>query len=251
MAAAARAALEALAALPVDVPGRAPKGPTSAGHWYDSYLGFGQDFGEGLYDGFKSQAMFGWNTSVGHLLLDPKGSAQFLQEQGDVGELAGKHPDQFGKSLIDWNDWTAGHPGRASGELLATVATLVAFKRGPSALAATGPESRTLLQLSTAESWGNRSTLSDHLLRHGRDFGAATEHEYAAQASLFLQRSQMTGLPTKIGTSGVIRVYDPATGTFAAYNADGTTRTYFVPRRGQAYFDDQPGLPVHWLGKNP
>lgn len=57
----------------------------------------------------------------------------------------------------------------------------------------------------------------------------AIESGYAQQASEFLQRSQAESLPTKIDANGVIRTYDPATNTFGAYNADGTTRTFFSP----------------------
>lgn len=40
---------------------------------------------------------------------------------------------------------------------------------------------------------------------------------------------------------GVIRVYDPATNTFGAYNPSGTTRTFFTPKRGIDYWTKQPG----------
>jgi len=36
-------------------------------------------------------------------------------------------------------------------------------------------------------------------------------------------------------------VYDPATNTFGAYAADGTTRTFFKPGNGMAYWNTQPG----------
>ena len=127
MAGAARAALETVAGLPVHRPGPAPKAAVRAARWYDRYLAFGRDFGEGLYDGFKAQAMMGWNASVGHLLVDPKGYVESLREEGDVGELAGKHPEEFAGALIDWSDWTSGHPGRAAGELTAAAATTAAL----------------------------------------------------------------------------------------------------------------------------
>lgn len=45
----------------------------------------------------------------------------------------------------------------------------------------------------------------------------------------------------KVDEDGVIRVYDSDTNTFGSYNSDGTTRTYFKPEDGQAFFDSQPG----------
>jgi len=64
---------------------------------------------------------------------------------------------------------------------------------------------------------------------------------YASQASQFLQDSQVDGLPTKIDAEGVIRVYDPDTNTFGAYNPDGTTRTFFQPTSPN-YWAGQPGF---------
>lgn len=36
------------------------------------------------------------------------------------------------------------------------------------------------------------------------------------------------------------RVFDPKTGAFAAYNRDGTTKTFFKPG-SPGYFERQPG----------
>ena len=71
-------------------------------------------------------------------------------------------------------------------------------------------------------------------------FAARDPEDYAARAWLFLVRAKTEGLPAKRDDSGVVRVYDPRSGAFAAYNRDGTTRTYFKPGR-RDYFADQPG----------
>ena len=76
--------------------------------------------------------------------------------------------------------------------------------------------------------WGH-GDLMDHFGRHGAYFGAKSADEYADMASVFLQRSQATGLPTKVDANGVIRVYEPATNTFGSYNPNGTTKTFFKP----------------------
>ena len=85
--------------------------------------------------------------------------------------------------------------------------------------------------------------MADHFDRHGRDFRAASAEAYAAQAWLFLVRACADGLPAKQDSEGVVRVFDPHSGAFAAYNRDGTTKTYFKPGR-RGYFEDQPGEPV-------
>lgn len=56
----------------------------------------------------------------------------------------------------------------------------------------------------------------------------------------FVVESQCQGLPTKIDSEGVIRVYDPSTSTFGAHNPDGTTRTFFKPT-SPTFWDQQQG----------
>src|SRR5207247_5525126 len=85
------------------------------------------------------------------------------------------------------------------------------------------------MTLPVEQTWGRPGTLKDHFERHGADFDAISPADYAQQASAFLQRSQQQGLPTKITPGGVIRTYDQISNTFGAYNAKGTTRTFFSP----------------------
>ncbi len=139
--------------------------------------------------------------------------------------------DLFG-GLVDWNDFSHGRIGEGIGHLLPSVALTAAT--GGAAAAARGGEAAAAdatssLSLGTADTWGNPATLGRHFADHGADFGASSADEYASQASQFLQRSQAEGLPTRIDANGVIRTYDPATKEFGAFNANGTTRTYFVP----------------------
>jgi pyocin large subunit-like protein len=100
----------------------------------------------------------------------------------------------------------------------------------------------TTLKLPTSQTGGRLDTLDDHFLRHGADFGARSADDYASQASQFLQRSQQVRLPNKIDANGVIRVYDPASNTFGAYNPNGTTATFFTPKTGADYWAKQPGV---------
>ena len=58
-----------------------------------------------------------------------------------------------------------------------------------------------------------------------------------------MQRATTDGLPAKRDDDGVLRVFDPKSGAFAAYSRDGKTKTYFKPGR-RGYFDDQPGTGV-------
>ncbi len=96
----------------------------------------------------------------------------------------------------------------------------------------------------TAKTWGDRWSLQDHFNRHGRDFGATSPDDYAAKAWLFLQRAKDEGLPAKLDESdGTIRVWEGKTHSFAAYNRNFTTKTFFKPDSPD-YFKRQPGKPV-------
>lgn len=91
--------------------------------------------------------------------------------------------------------------------------------------------------------WGNPASLPDHFARHGHDFGARNADEYALMANQFLRRATVAGYRAKLDNADVLRVFDPATGTFGAYNPDGTTKTFFKVR-DPSYFNRQPGRMV-------
>ena len=101
----------------------------------------------------------------------------------------------------------------------------------------------------THETWGNLPSLPDHFERHGHDFNAKDADDYARMAWEFRQRAKADGLLTKVDSEGVTRIYDPKSGAFAAYNRDGTTKTFFKPN-SRDYFDRQPGELVRPKGRN-
>jgi hypothetical protein len=88
--------------------------------------------------------------------------------------------------------------------------------------------------------WANPRTLADHFVRHGTDFGFASADEYAIAASELLERGRVGDLPTKIGTDGTIRVFDPETNTFGSFTPSGMTRTFYKPT-SPSYWARQSG----------
>ena len=85
--------------------------------------------------------------------------------------------------------------------------------------------------------WGNPKELARHYAEHGEGVGATSKEEYADMAhELYLNKEQYQ---VKVDREGITRVYDAARNLFGAYNPDGTTKTYFAPTGGQAYFDRQ------------
>jgi pyocin large subunit-like protein len=94
------------------------------------------------------------------------------------------------------------------------------------------------------EIWGNPASLRDHFERHGADFKARNADQYARMAWEFLKRAKREGLPAKLDDDNVLRVFDPKTQAFGAYNKDGTARTFFKPR-SRTYFERQPGKSIN------
>ncbi|MCB1278973.1 fibronectin type III domain-containing protein [Prosthecobacter sp.] len=96
----------------------------------------------------------------------------------------------------------------------------------------------------TQQTWAHPDSLRDHFERHGRDFSSKTPDDYAAQAWQFLQRARTENLPMKLDdTDGTLRVFDPNTRAFAAYDGSGRTKTFFKPE-SPTYWQRQPGRTV-------
>ena len=95
----------------------------------------------------------------------------------------------------------------------------------------------------TRLTWGYLPSLQDHYDRHGRDFKSTSPDDYAAKAWLFLQRAKAEGLSMKLDDDGTVRVWDGATRSFAAFNRNGTTKTYFRPNN-PLYWTVQPGRKI-------
>lgn len=87
--------------------------------------------------------------------------------------------------------------------------------------------------------WGDPKTLSKHVLDHGKDFGVSTREAYLNKAKEFYQRFRTEKLPAVQNKNGVIRIYDPKTNTFGAYNSNGSVRTFYKPVKGETYFENQ------------
>lgn len=94
----------------------------------------------------------------------------------------------------------------------------------------------------TRVTWGYMASLQDHFDRHGADFGATSPDDYAAQAWRFREQGVARKLPMKID-DGTVRIMDLRTRAFAAFNSNGTTKTYFRPRDA-SYWERQPGTPI-------
>lgn len=71
------------------------------------------------------------------------------------------------------------------------------------------------------------------------DLGATDANDYAQRANSFY--NNRSHYRVKTDSDGTIRVFDPVTNTFGSYNANGSTRTFYKPTGGLAYWNRQPG----------
>ena len=81
--------------------------------------------------------------------------------------------------------------------------------------------------------------LADHFRKHGAEFEGLTQADYlrAAQA---LRDRPLDGAVLELARSDrTVSRYDRKTGTFLAFDVDGTIRTFFKPSDGEAYFRRQ------------
>jgi uncharacterized protein YukE len=163
----AAAELEAIAGLPVHMPAAPPRPKPPEHHWYDGVVGFGKDLGGGLYQGVIGPTSLAWSLT-GRALYDPGGAGQTWQALGGGLRNDVEHPDQLAKSLIDWNDWASGHPGRAIGTVLPmavlAVATLGAGTAADGADGAATASRGWVLPEAGGGAWINGRWFTEHAL---------------------------------------------------------------------------------------
>lgn len=185
--------------------------------------------------------------SLGRLLATLVGLALVLTGIV-VGAVPAAAQDRVGASTPAVINSVGSSAGISAGQRLGTTVLQPGFVVATGVAAETESGASSVLRLSPEDNWGNPTSLARHFRDHGADFGATSAEDYANQASQFLQRSQRDGLPTKIDSDGVIRVYDPETNTFGSFSPDGTTKTFFTPKSGIDYWNRQPGSPP-WTGQ--
>lgn len=78
-----------------------------------------------------------------------------------------------------------------------------------------------------------------HYGKHGREFGRITMDEYLHQAQA-LRDAPVSATVLEIRRAdSVVTRFDTATGSFIAFDRDGTIRTFFRPNDGERYFRRQ------------
>jgi pyocin large subunit-like protein len=81
--------------------------------------------------------------------------------------------------------------------------------------------------------------LAEHYAKHGREFGAISQAEYLRRAQALRDAPLSDSVLEIRRADGVVSRFDRATGSFIAFDPDGTIRTFFRPNDGENYFRRQ------------
>lgn len=80
-----------------------------------------------------------------------------------------------------------------------------------------------------------------HYAKHGKEFGNIPADEYLRLAQALRDAPLSASVLEIRRKDGVVSRFDKATGSFIAFNPDGTIRTFFRPADGENYFRRQAG----------
>ena len=81
--------------------------------------------------------------------------------------------------------------------------------------------------------------LDEHYAKHGREFGGVSRAGYLRIAQELRDAPVGGSLLEMVRDDGVATRFDRGSGTFIAFNRNGTIRTCFRPRDGERYFRRQ------------
>lgn len=84
----------------------------------------------------------------------------------------------------------------------------------------------------------NSKTLTDHFNRHGAQMGCSTKEAYAAHAVKYANHVDRKNCISFIDKHGSTYKYNKKTGEFAIIKKDGIVITYFKPKDGKKYYED-------------
>jgi hypothetical protein len=93
------------------------------------------------------------------------------------------------------------------------------------------------------EGVGNPKMFQKHVDDHARDFNAKSGKDYVKQALKFRDEGIENKFPMITDKDEILRIYDPETNKFGAYNKDGTFKTYMFPKdndpiKGYEYYEN-------------
>lgn len=81
--------------------------------------------------------------------------------------------------------------------------------------------------------------LAEHFRKHGREFHVKRAEDYLRLAQILRDRPRTEEVVSFVRNDAVTCKFDRASGAFVAYDSDGTLRTFFRPKDGEAYYERQ------------
>lgn len=108
-----------------------------------------------------------------------------------------------------------------------TLRITIAFLLAALLLAASGPGFR------------SRRQFNEHYAKHGAEFGRISPAEYLRLAQALRDTPAGGPILESVTPQGIVSRFDRRSGSFGAYNRDGTIRTFFLPNAGERYFHNQ------------
>ena len=100
-----------------------------------------------------------------------------------------------------------------------------------------------LLVFAAGPGFRSQRQFEEHFEKHGREFGNVTPQQYLHLAQELRDAPAGGPILEAIKPGGIITRFDRRTGSFGAYNPDGTIRTFFIPNDGERYFHRQAKRP--------
>jgi pyocin large subunit-like protein len=96
-----------------------------------------------------------------------------------------------------------------------------------------------LLLWASGPGFRSKGQFNEHYKKHRSEFGAISQQEYLRLAQELRDAPPGPDILIAVRVDGEFTRFDRRTGYFGAYNADGTIRTFFIPRDGERYFRRQ------------
>ncbi len=90
-----------------------------------------------------------------------------------------------------------------------------------------------------APGWTSNASLESHFEKHGDQFPGFSRDQYLRLAQELRDAPVGGDILESVRPDGVISRFDRKSGTFLAFNRDGTIRTMFRPSDGEQYFHRQ------------
>jgi pyocin large subunit-like protein len=125
------------------------------------------------------------------------------------------------------------------GEKRDTVVASTAAAAGQAQSAARTTAQSPAASVRTSVGFRSRHYLDEHFAKHGSEFRGMTKAQYLLAAQTLRDSPVGGDVEEIVRSDGTASRFDKASGSFIAFNRDGTIRTFFKPNDGERYFRRQ------------